>query len=237
MNTKPQKDDLAALEEYYRNKLLEYSKRSALKQPEKTNTEIPPQQVEMNPKPTPKTQEEKTQSAVLVPEKEAKDYQQIADSLHFTQKKTPSFPTAERSRVLQPQTAVLRTASMVSAQPMSDGKGYIRVHVTTASGAIPIADADVIITSAEGDRVGFIEHLVTDASGNTPLSMPLPTVSASLSQTPSAAVRPYTFYQVQVKASGFSDYVAKQIPVFDGEASVIEAMMLPLGESWEVQRG
>ena len=109
--------------------------------------------------------------------------------------------------------------------------------MTTASGAIPIADADVIIELEDGDRVRFIEHLTTDASGNTPLSMPLSTVSAAESQSPDTSAKPYTVYRVRVKADGFSDHPIDRVPVFDGEVSLIEAAMLPIGEPWEVQRG
>ena len=141
-----------------------------------------------------------------------------------------SFPG---TGVLPRTPKILRTASVVQPLPGSGdtGIGRIKARVTTGSGAVPIENAVVRIERIEGETVQLVDQLVTDGSGNTPVSQALPTAPASQSLSPGLDATPYAVYQVRIQAKGFAEYVAKNVLVFDGELSLVDADMLPKREN------
>lgn len=105
------------------------------------------------------------------------------------------------------------------------GVGYLTVWAVTAQGAMPVPDAEVILSRIVGGENTLQGFGLTDSSGRT-RTFALPTLSAGQSQSPSASA-PYTAYDLLVRAEGFSVARYLGIPVFDGIASVQKAVLVP----------
>ncbi len=116
------------------------------------------------------------------------------------------------------------------------GEGRLLFQVSTAGGAIPLADAEVTVrrlrslTTGEGGEV--IAVLYTDGNGKTE-ALPLPAPARSLSQSPlrDGAPAPYALYDADVRMEGFYDLLYSRIPVFDGITSIQHATLIPLPEN------
>lgn len=86
--------------------------------------------------------------------------------------------------------------------------GYLRVFVTTADRAQPIANAYVTVT-----RDGTVyANTVTDQDGYTQV-IPLPSVDPALTLTP-GNLTPYSSYDIRVTADGFRTIQYEQVPVY-----------------------
>lgn len=111
------------------------------------------------------------------------------------------------------------------------GTGYLIVHVTTASGAIPLEGAQVGIReySPQNDMGGaFVASLVSGPDGNTEL-LSLPTHPKSESLVAGNAI-PYSTYVAEVRLEGYSDQTFIGIPIFDGIVAIQPVNMIPLPE-------
>ncbi len=189
------------------------------------------------------------QTEALPPE-EKREIHALQSGAARQERLSPALPTpgAGRSGVLPRVSPILRPAPVVPPQriesparqgiaPSSEGQqdafGWIKVNVTTASQAVPVAGAVVLIEKVENDRRILIDQMTTDGSGNTPQSKPLATVPASESLTPNGIGAPYTVYEVRVAADGFATYRAPNVLVFAGETSLIDADMIPLRETMD----
>ena len=111
------------------------------------------------------------------------------------------------------------------------GTGYLIVHVTTASGAIPLEGAQVGIReySPENTLNGdFVAALISGPDGNTELiSLPTHPKSESLVAGNTA---PYSTYLAEVRLEGYSDQTFIGIPIFDGIVAIQPVNMIPLPE-------
>lgn len=109
------------------------------------------------------------------------------------------------------------------------GQGYLKIEVTTASGAVPVRDATVIITENTNVGESLIGMVITDKNGETPV-IPLPAPPRSLSESPDPAQRPYSEYNIGVYKQGF--YIVPQltVPIFDAIKSIQPVSLIPLAE-------
>lgn len=113
----------------------------------------------------------------------------------------------------------------------NDRRGTVRFRTYTARGALPVPNAEIIVSSVIGGNRHVFYTLTTDISGQTPIvSLPAPPKEQSL--TPDSRITPYAVYDVSVKAQGFNDVYIKDMPVFEGIQSVQRVAMVPsLGQN------
>ena len=109
------------------------------------------------------------------------------------------------------------------------GQGYLQIEVTTASGAIPVRDATVIITERTNGDESLIGMVITDENGTTPI-VPLPAPPQSLSEAPDPAERPYSEYNISVYKKGFYSIPQLTVPIFDTIKSIQPVSVIPLAE-------
>ncbi|MBD5138159.1 MAG: hypothetical protein HDT24_02465 [Ruminococcus sp.] len=109
------------------------------------------------------------------------------------------------------------------------GQGYLQIEVTTASGAIPVRDATVIITEQTDGLDSLIGMVITDENGTTPI-VPLAAPPQSLSESPDPAERPYSEYNISVYKKGFYSIPKLTVPVFDTIKSIQPVSVVPLAE-------
>lgn len=120
--------------------------------------------------------------------------------------------------------------------PSATGVGRLIFRVSTASGAIPLEGARVIVRSkgADGDpgRGNALKVLYSDRNGKTEL-MELPTTPRSLSLAPANGTDapPFLCYDAEVTLAGYRTVNYVCIPIFDGITSVQPADMVPLPEN------
>ena len=112
--------------------------------------------------------------------------------------------------------------------PQEMSLGYLKAFVTTARGALPIANAQVIITRLVGEEELLEQAARTDQSGYSPL-FTLPAVSGTYSLTPTAST-PFTFYNMYVRADGFYPIVLREIPMYGGITAVQPVDLIPITE-------
>lgn len=125
-------------------------------------------------------------------------------------------------------------------QPLPDmadtGIGRLIFRVSTASGAIPLEGARVIVRSKgeedDPQRGNALAVMYSDRNGRTEV-MSLPTVPRSLSLTPrnGDAPPPFLCYDAEVTLAGYRTVNFVCIPIFDGITSVQPADMVPLPEN------
>ncbi len=104
--------------------------------------------------------------------------------------------------------------------------GYLQIQARTAQDAVPLMGARVWVLDDEGNTT---YQLVTDESGET-RAVSLETMDASYSQSPGYPGKPYVEYSVTVDAEGFKPVSVGEIPIFDGQTTVLPVMLAPLEE-------
>ncbi len=109
------------------------------------------------------------------------------------------------------------------------GQGYLQVEVTTASRAVPVQDATVIITESVNGMDSLIGMAVTDENGGTPI-IPLSAPLKSFSESPDPSERPYSEYNIRVYKQGFYTVPQLTVPIFDSIKSIQPVSMIPLAE-------
>lgn len=113
--------------------------------------------------------------------------------------------------------------------PDMSGQGYLQIEVTTASGAVPVRDATVIITEQTDGLDSLIGMVITDENGTTPI-VPLAAPPQSFSESPDPAERPYSEYNISVYKKGFYSIPKLTVPVFDTIKSIQPVSVIPLAE-------
>lgn len=104
-------------------------------------------------------------------------------------------------------------------------QGTIVVEVKRADRPLPIANAQVTVTSQETEESS---SLVTDSSGRTPaLTVPAPPVEASL--RPDSAQPPFSRYNVSVSAAGYTPVRVVGVQVFPNIESIVPVRMEEAG--------
>lgn len=113
----------------------------------------------------------------------------------------------------------------------SKDNAMLRVRVSTALGALPLADASVTVSTvpdANGAR-SLVYSVRTDEGGMTP-PMLLPTPPLSNSLAPDSGM-PYSLYTVEIAKDGYTPLTALQIAMFPGIATVLPVSLTPLDEN------
>ena len=111
---------------------------------------------------------------------------------------------------------------------MNTDVGYLQVHVRSASGALPVADATVTVRATEDDPNGYFRILTTDRSGQTP-RIALPAPPRALSQTPEPPqVRPYATYVIETRKTGYRTVENTFVPIYADVTSIQPVDLVPL---------
>ncbi len=137
---------------------------------------------------------------------------------------TERFPEPDLSELNEEE---ISDAVYESTERMGNSTGYILVNVRAGRGAYPIENATVIVTAiVEGNRL-IIASGVTDISGTT-LKLQTPAPDIIYSQSPSPAQRPYSLFDISVRANGYFNARSVDVPVFSGITSVQNFNMIPV---------
>lgn len=114
---------------------------------------------------------------------------------------------------------------------MSENKtfGKLLVRVSTASGAIPVESATVVIQGKEDNNSNILLSLLTDISGQTKI-IELPAPARDLSGAPSPISKPYSTYNIDVYKNGYYPQHYNGVPIFEGVTAVQNARIIPISE-------
>ena len=104
--------------------------------------------------------------------------------------------------------------------------GYLTARVSTAGGALPIEGALVRIKGAEEVNETVNYSRITDNDGIV-LRIPLPTASASLSQSPNPAESPYSLYNVEIARDGFFLKKLYNVAIFENIETILPVNLIP----------
>ncbi len=102
-------------------------------------------------------------------------------------------------------------------QTIPDEQGGLLVWVTTLRNLYAVANAQVTIRNDQTGEV--IDAATTDLSGRTKVFI-LPAPPKNFSDDPNGTNRPYSLYNVNVKADGYVEQNALNVPVFPTITSV-----------------
>lgn len=109
------------------------------------------------------------------------------------------------------------------------GSGRLIVRVFTASGAVPLSGAQVVVRNTPMKGGGIIASLTTDRSGIAPATN-LPAPPKAEAQRPGGEL-PFSVYGIDVFLNGYYRSVFESVPIYDGITSVQNAGMIPLPEN------
>ncbi len=107
--------------------------------------------------------------------------------------------------------------------------GYLIVKVSTASGAIPIENASVIVQGKDGNNQDVLLSHLTDMDGLT-TKITLPAPQKELSETPSPSSAPYSLYNIDVFKEGYYPQHYNGVPIFQGVTAIQNARIIPFSE-------
>ena len=108
--------------------------------------------------------------------------------------------------------------------------GFLIVQVSALQGAVPIINADVVVTREIGNETYLMWYDVTDESGKT-RKFELPAPPREMSEQPSNGGIPYSTYNIRVSAPGFYTITNEGAQVFGGQTSIASIDMVPKRES------
>lgn len=107
--------------------------------------------------------------------------------------------------------------------------GYLEVQVFTATGGIPISNAQVTITKGLDKAKELINVLYTNRNGKTDvIKLPAPPKENSL--TPQQGKEIYSIYNIKTVKEGFITVENINVAIFSGQRSIQPVNMLPLDE-------
>ncbi len=106
--------------------------------------------------------------------------------------------------------------------------GNIVFVLKTASGALPINNGSITVKNEQGDTV-FYEFLNAASNGLTKTAT-LETPSKSISLDSDSTARPYSIYNVSVRAEGNYRIEIDGIQMFEGESTNLPIELIPLPE-------
>jgi len=104
------------------------------------------------------------------------------------------------------------------------GKGYLIVHTTTASEALPVAGANVVVTDEYNNT---LYNVVTDEGGVSP-RMELDAPDKAYSLDPDSSIIPYSKYNIGISAEGFKTFIIEGVRILDTSETIQNADMIPL---------
>ncbi len=106
--------------------------------------------------------------------------------------------------------------------------GSLRVIVRSANGALPVADASVIVTEGGAESGAILYTLRTGEDGLTPLvalSAP-PRENSLVPDHPTPCAR----YNIEVRRAGYGTVMNLGVPIFEGVTSTQPVLLVPIGE-------
>lgn len=104
--------------------------------------------------------------------------------------------------------------------------GYIQVRAYTSTAQFPLKDVAIALTSADGTAIAM---RLTDRSGLiTPIEIPVPDRSESLSPDPSE--QPFATVNLYAHLRGYEQIEAENLQVFAGTTTLQNLEMIPLSE-------
>lgn len=105
------------------------------------------------------------------------------------------------------------------------GTGFLKIQASTGGGALPVANAQVIIKYPDG---AILHETVTDANGSTePYSLAAPDKKHTLN--PYSLSLAYSSYEVKVFASGFVTEHVRGVRIVDTQTTILNVHMHPVG--------
>lgn len=131
----------------------------------------------------------------------------------------PPFPSYDVEGEILPPSA---------PPPQEMSLGYLKAFVTTARGALPVSNAQVIVTRLIDEEELLEQVARTDNSGYSPL-FTLPAVSAVYSLSPENPA-PFTYYNMYVRADGFYPILLREIPMYGGITAIQPVDLIPITE-------
>lgn len=108
-------------------------------------------------------------------------------------------------------------------------QGYLIVKVSTASDAIPIENASVIIQGKDESNSNVLLSLLSDKDGLTP-KIALPSPPSELSEAPSPSSKPYFVYNIDVFKEGYYPQHYNGVPIFQNVTAIQNAHVIPISE-------
>lgn len=109
--------------------------------------------------------------------------------------------------------------------------GYIQVHTYTGFAQLPLEDAAITVTSADGTAIAM---RITDRNGRiTPIQIPVPDLAQS--QYPDPGEKPFVTVNLYAHKHGYEQIVSENLQVFADITTEQDLMMIPLSElpqSW-----
>lgn len=134
---------------------------------------------------------------------------------------SPDQPQASEETEPQPDdTAADEQPFVLPVTPprAMDSTGSLQVKAFTALDALPVTEAQIVVSKVTGDDRELIQILHTDLSGGT-VTISLPTVAKALSESPGNKT-PFAMYDIEVFKSGFIPIISRDVPIFSGVKSV-----------------
>ena len=123
-------------------------------------------------------------------------------------------------------------------RPTADmaGEGKLIFQITTASGAIPLEGAEIILrkfrSKSDGNGGEVVAVLYSGGDGKTEiLTLPAPARGLSLEPARDGAPVPYALYDAEVNLDHYFSQYYIGIPIFDGITSIQRASLIPLPEN------
>ena len=104
--------------------------------------------------------------------------------------------------------------------------GYIQVHAYTSYAQIPLQDVTVTVTAEDGTAIAM---RLTDRSGRiTPIEIPVPDRSESLSPNPEE--RPFAVVNLIARLQDYEQIFVDNVQIFADVTTEQELPMIPLSE-------
>ena len=105
-------------------------------------------------------------------------------------------------------------------------KGYITAHAYTSYALLPLQNAAITVTAADGTAIAM---RITDRNGLiVPIQVPVPDKSAS--QSPDTGEIPYTTVNLYARLKGYEQIEIENLQVFADTTTNQNLEMIPLAE-------
>ena len=109
----------------------------------------------------------------------------------------------------------------------NNSTGVLTVQVYTADQALPVENANVVVTKASGSGEELVKVMKTNRSGKTePLELAAP--PAENSQSPDAAGERFYKYNIRVDYPGYYSMENINVPIFAGQTAIQPFALIPL---------
>ena len=154
-----------------------------------------------------------------------------------------SIPRIQPPVIVSPPIPDSRTGGSAPQNSATDrpggqltGQGKLVFQITTASGAIPLEGAEILLrhtrSASDGNGGEVIAVLYSGGDGKSEvIPLPAPPRSLSLEPAKDGSPIPYALYNADVRMDGFYSQSYIRIPVFDGVTSIQRANLIPLPEN------